>query len=339
MYCRNIIFTKAPLLKAYRYRDIFQLVPIFYSQNAPLSQYSCHFPAFLEYSYENIEEELIFEEELRKKGLSEEVLQLGRKIPHQTRVRKEILHLLSALTNFHFFEYDNGYNCWGIQTPMRNIKELSQEELNCLNNQISHWIIRGYIYPKLHQDLMITHLTDCEDYYVSNDEPLAYYTVNPNLDNNQEIKIPPYFDFALDNYYSLVNDEKDIVRQCIGLLYEGIELFEIKRSVSLLSIVSSIEGMAKLDLKKYGMGVQLGPTKRFIKYLKTYVSGRSEEKFRSYYNMRCNITHDGILFLSDIDLYGDIQISDNDWRFRLEVLQAARLALYNWLRRPFQERI
>jgi len=48
-YCRNIIFTNAPLLKAFRYRDLFQLIPISDSKKASISRYARHFPAFLEY--------------------------------------------------------------------------------------------------------------------------------------------------------------------------------------------------------------------------------------------------------------------------------------------------
>ena len=334
MYCRNIIFTDAPLMKAFRYKDCFQLVPIFYSQKAPISVYASHFPCFLEYVIEDAEEvNHTLEDNLRERGISEDLLMLGRKIPAQTRTRKEILHLLSSLTNFRFFEYGLGHNEWGMQAPMENVDKLNSEELSQLNNQTSHWTIGGYIYPGLDKDLIISGFSSCTDYYSAVDEPRGYFTINPNLDNNPEIKIPPYFDFVLDRYFSLAAEERIIVRQCIGLLYEGIELFDSRRSVSLLSIVSSIEGMAKLDLKKYGNGEPYGPTKRFLRYLTTYVAGKSEEKFKTYYGRRCDITHDGTLFLSDLDLYGSAQKQDADWRFRLEVLQAARLALYNWLRR------
>ena len=79
-------------------------------------------------------------------------------------------------------------------------------------------------------------------------------------------------------------------------------MFDLKRSVSLLSITSSIEGIAKLDDKFKNFK----PTKRFLEYLKCYVYGKSEDKFYKYYLKRCEIAHEGILFLSDFDLYGDI---------------------------------
>ena len=333
MYCRSVVFTDAPLVKAIRYKDAFQLVPFFYFPQAPFSEYAHHFPYFLEYEVEDKDEVLYNEDELRSNGFSEDVLKLGRNVPNQTRVRKEILHLLTALTNFKFFEYFGGRNCWGVQAPMKSIEELSPDELERLNNQTSHWTFSGYIYPNYAEDFMISSLTDCNNYYEASDGPIEYFTVNCNIDNNSEIKVPPFLSPILDRYYSLDNNEKGIVRQCIGLLYEGISLFDSNRSVSMLSIISSIEGMAKLDLKKYGKGVKLRPTERFLRYLKTYVAGKSEDKYRLYYQKRCEITHDGVLFLSDLDLYGDPQIQDEDWHLRLEVLQAARLAFYNWLRR------
>lgn len=112
-------------------------------------------------------------------------------------------------------------------------------------------------------------------------------------------------------------------------MYEGVDLFESKRSVSLLSTISSIEGMAKLDVLKYGENKNLGACDSFLRYLKKFVAGRSEDKFRRYYAKRCEISHEGVLFLNDLDLYE--QTNDEDWKLRLEVQQIARLALYNWL--------
>jgi len=333
MVTRNIIFTNSPLLKAYKYGELFQLVPFFYLSEAPFSKYATHFPAILEYRVGEVEEDLVCEEDLKKKGLPEDVLKACRKIPNQTRIRKEILHLLSSLTNFHFFEYNSQYNCWGIQVPMKDVSELSEAELKYFENQTSHWIIRGYRYPNIGKDLKVTEFTKCLEYYEPVDEPMKYFTNNPHIAENPEIKLPLYLDFALDRYYSMNLYDRNTVAQCIGLLYDGIELFDTKRSVSLLSIVSSIEGMAKLDYDKYEKEKKLRPTARFMRYLKYYVSGKSEEKFRNFYQKRCDISHDGTIFLSDIDLYGDFKVQDEDWFQRLEILQVARLALYNWLRR------
>ena len=329
MLCRNIIFTKVPLVKALRYKDVFQIVPFFYFKNMPFSKYARHFPVVLEYEVENIKEEIQpYEDELRKRGLSEDVISLGRRLPSQVRVRKEILHLLTALTNFQFFEYGSGGNCWGIQTPMVDVDKLNIEELEKLNNQTSHWTIRSFVYPDVAKDLQIVEFTKCHSYCEVAENSYSYFTVNPHIEANNEIKLPPQFESVLDSYYALGEDVKFTVRQCIGLMYEGVDLFESKRSVSLLSTISSIEGMARLDVLKYGENKNLGACDSFLRYMKKFVAGKSEEKFRRYYAKRCEITHEGVLFLNDLDLYQ--QTTDEDWKFRLEVQQVARLALYNW---------
>ena len=116
----------------------------------------------------------------REKGLSEETLKLGRKIPNQARRRKEILHLLSSFTNFYFFEYFGGKNCWGIQLPMEGVNQLSEEEKNKFNSQTSHWTIRGYLYPNIAEELKITGFTACKEYYAySHDIDPHSYDVDP----------------------------------------------------------------------------------------------------------------------------------------------------------------
>lgn len=114
MLYRSVIFTNSPLLKGYRYKDKFQLVPMFYFLKAPFCRYVSHFPAFIEYEAEERVEQTGIEDYLREKGLGEELIKMGSKLPNQVRVRREILLLLTSLTNFHFFEYMGGANSWGV---------------------------------------------------------------------------------------------------------------------------------------------------------------------------------------------------------------------------------
>jgi len=331
MIYRTIIFTNSPLLRAIRYGDRFQLVPFFYFHNAQITECARHFPAYLEYEAEKIEECSGIENELRKKGVGEDVIQFGKSLPNQERVKREIIQLLTCITNFRFFEYDFSDNGWGIQTPLSDIKELSSEELKALDNQTSHWTIHGYYYPGLKEDLKISAFTQCTELCKPHLDGRSYFTNNPNIENNPEISIPPNLEFCLDRYYGLPDEQRKRVKHCLGLLSDGIALFDTKRSVSLLAIVSSIETMALLDYELYGQAPKLGPMAQFTRYLKRYVAGHSEDKFKSYYKKRCEITHEGSLFLGDIDIYADLSKQHEDWMLRLEIMQAARMALYNWL--------
>lgn len=186
-------------------------------------------------------------------------------------------------------------------------------------------------------DLKCNGFTDCSKFILPVSDGRTYFTVNPDIDNNPCVKLPPYLEFCLDRYYAMDDEMRKRVRHCVGLLYDGIELFDYKRSVSLMAIVSSLEGMAKLDFELYRQVASLGPTNRFVRYLKRYVAGLSEDKYRKYYDVRCQITHDGHLFIGDDDINSDIDEQNRDWLLRLEILQVARLAFYNWLRRNITE--
>lgn len=332
-YYRVVVFSDAYLMDAFRYKDQFQLVPIYYASNAPLSKYAKHCPCFLEYVADEMEEYNPTEENLKKLGIDDKVLHFARTIPNQIRVQKEILLLLNSLTNFHFFVYDSNIGSWGIQTPLKNIEDMSDEEKLQMNSQVSHWTLPGYFYSNSANDLKISGFTSCKSYCEPTDNGQRYFTHNPNIENNPEIKFPPHLEFCINRYYQLPFEMRCRVRQCMGLLKDGVDLFNNKRSAAILSIVSSIEGMALLDFELYGKIKKLGPSSRFKRYLRLYVAGLSEEKYAQYYARRSYIAHEGYQFLSDVDLYGDIFVQESDCFLRLEILQCARLALYNWLRR------
>lgn len=327
MLYRSVIFTNAPLLKGYKYRDKFQIVPKFYFPNAPFCKYANHFPAFIEYEAEEIIEHTSVEQILRKKGFDDSLLEFCAKLPNQVRVRKEILLLLTCLTNFHFFEYPNHGNSWGIPVP------LSEEELDKINSPTSQWIINCYTYPSYNEDIRISTFTQCNKYYNTTEDTLTYFTQNPNIENNYEIKFAIGTDFCMDRYFQMDEDLRVKVRRCIGLLADGIDLFDTKISLSLISIISCIEGMALIDYDMYGKTPKLSPTNRFTRYLKRYISNKSEEKYRTYYKKRCDIAHEGFLMTGDVDIYAKEKEQEQDYRMRLEILQAARMSLYCWLSR------
>lgn len=334
MIRKSIIFTDVPLLKAFLYRERFQLVPFFYFKGAPLSKFARHFPAVLEYECEDKEEMLPMEAELLKRGLSEDVVRLGRSIPESQRVKREILHLLTALTNYHFFEYNASAGCYGVQAPMDDFKTLSPEETEKFNNQISHWTIPTYLFPKIGEQLQQQAFTDCTEFCEEATNFIDYYTYNLDTNHQKQIQFPPAMEFCMDRYLAMRGDMRKGVRHCISLLADGVEFFDYKRSVSTMATIASIEGMANIDFKLYGTADEKNrPTARFVRYLKRYVAGRSEEKYKQYYSRRGEICHDGTIFLGDDDIYGNTTKQDRDWMLRLEIQQAARIALYNWLRR------
>ena len=331
MLFKAIIFSNAPIIKGFRYRDRFQLIPYFYSDVAPMSLYATHFPAFLEYEADAVEEDLSFEDKLKEKGFSKDVIKKAKLIPNQERVKREILQLLTCLTNYHLFNYDSSTTIWGIQVPSDGLDHIDSKELEQLKDAKSKWTLGCYVYPGLKKDLTINSFTQAYEYYDTNICTPNYFTNNPGVILTPELSFPQFIEYCLDCYYASDENIYRRIKHCMGLLTDGIALFERKRSVSLLAICSSIEGMASLDYKMYGKASNLGAKSRFTRYLRRYVAGKSSEKFVNYYRKRCDITHESELFVGDLDVYSDTEEQHKDWLLRLEIMQVARLALYNWL--------
>lgn len=332
MLFKTIIFSDAPVLKGFKYKNKFQLVPILYTETTPMSRYAKHFPAFLEYEVDVVEEESSFEDELKKIGFSKELINFGSYLSNQERIKKEILQLLTCLTNYHFFSYDSSFAMWGIQIPSDSLEEIESKDLAQLDEAKSKWTFGCYRYPGMKENLIINSYTHVLDYYAPSNTT-DYYTNNPGVWLTPELSFPQNIEFCLDRYYTSDKELYKRTKHCLGLLTDGIELFNTKRSTSLLSIVSSIEGMALMDYKMYGETKGLGAKSRFIRYLRRYVAGKSTEKYEGYYAKRCNITHEGELFVGDLDIFSETDVQHKDWLFRLEIMQVARFALYNWLSR------
>lgn len=322
MIVKTVVFCDVPIFKGFKYREKFQLVPFHETELKLMMQYANHFPLFLEFAFDKVYEKLPFESELRSLGISEDKILASRHIPTQERIRDEILQLLTCLTNYHFFSYKAFNSIWGVQFSLEKQSE---------NDLKSRWTVGCYRDVNTNHTQTIEKFTDISFFY--NNTVSDYFTYKPTSIFSSEISFPLNLEDCLDKYYSLDDVTSKRVRHCVCMLSDGIELFNRKRSVSLLSIISSIEGMALIDNQKYANNDRLSPTKRFIKYLETYVAGKSTEKFSKFYKRRCNVAHESELCIGDIDIYADIEEQDKDLLFRIEIMQAARMGLYNWLGR------
>lgn len=333
MLFKTIIFSDVPVLKGFKYRNRFQLVPFFYSESAPRPEHTGHFPVFLEYEVETIENEYFLDDILYDKGFTEEQIKNVHFIPYRKRVKKEIVQLLTCLTNFHFFIYDSFTGIWGIQLPSNGLNKMKSKEWEGIEMSESKWTIGCYRYPGWKDDLQIEQFSKIPEHYDTDYSSSEYYTNNPGKEYSPKLSFPRHIEQCLDNYYQLEDEIYRRTKYCMNLLADGIALFDTKCSVSFLSIISSIEGMALLDNELYGENKKLRVTKRFKRYLQLYVAGKSTDKFEAYYEKRCEIAHEGDIFISDYDIYSNIDEQNEEWGMRLEAKQIARIGLYNWLRR------
>ena len=342
-YYKTIAFSNSILKTSFRYEDKFQILPID-MKGKPQSPYAHHFPIFLEYTidYQNDEPTNLF---------SLEAIKINKE--------KEILNLLSCLTNHRFFQYNTSMIGWGIEMPNKLVEDMTEEERQNMDNRESFMFIRAYCYKGLKEDLKIEQFTNFKHTASFKEAQMhEYYTDNPIDDHKHEVCFPNTLYIALQNYYNLSSETRKKVNSCIYLACDGMDISSIKRSLSFLSYISAIEGLVELEVDDSEITFACGSCKtiesspylcpqcgrpiwgvkqKFVNFLSKFIAGsaKKKKKYSEIYNLRSRITHSGKLFQSDYELSfdeKDEEKSYNDWLMRLETLQLFRISLDSWLR-------
>lgn len=342
-YYRTLVFSNSILKTSFRFEDKFQILPID-MEGKPQSPYAHHFPMFLEYTidYQNNEPTDIFT--------------LG-SIRHNTE--KEILNLLSCLTNHRFFQYDTSMIGWGVKMPDKLVEDMTEQERQSIANQESSMFMGVYYYTGLKEDLKIEQFTDFKPTASFEEAQMhEYFIDNPIDDNRHEVRFPNTLYTALLNYYNLSSETRKMVNSSIYLACDGMDISVNKRSLSFLSYISAIEGLVELEVDDNEITFACGSCKavesspylcpqcgrpiwgikqKFVNFLVKFVAGSedSQKKYGKIYNLRSKITHSGKLFLGDYELSFDENNEEkeyNEWLMRIETLQLFRISLDSWLR-------
>ena len=344
-YYKTIVFANSILKDSFRFENEFQILPV-NMDGKPYCPFARHFPVFLEYTMEYIKGEHNNTFKLIADG--------------ETKIR-EILNLLSCLTNHRFFRYDTSNNAWGLKMPNKLADEMSKNELQDLDKEESSYFMANYVYNGLTEDLKIEHFTSpATPCIFLNNTNHRYYIDNPIDDYTHTISFPDTLHNALECYYNLTNKTRLKVNACIYLVCDGMDISAHKKSLSFLSYVSAIEGLVNLECDddeiKFACGcckvIESSPYKcpecgrliwgikqKFINFLSKFVvnSEKSKMKYRDIYNLRSKLTHTGKLFVSDYEFSFSnegFETDNNDSLMGLETLQLFRISLDCWLRYP-----
>ena len=231
-YYKALVFSNSILKTSFRFEDKFQILPID-MEGKPKSPYARHFPMFLEYTidYQNDEPTDFF--------------LLG---AVKINKEKEILNLLSCLTNHRFFQYNTSMIGWGIEMPNKMAKDMTEEERQNIDNRESRMFMGVYSYQGLKKDLEIEQFTDFKPTASFKEAQMhEYFTDNPIDDYSHEVCFPNTLYTALHNYYNLSSETRKKVNSCIYLACDGMDISSNKRSLSFLSYISAIEGLVELE--------------------------------------------------------------------------------------------
>jgi hypothetical protein len=345
-YYRSIIFCRTPLETNFRFNDLFQIYPCDF-ENSPKSERNDEIPIVIEYWVDEDENPEVSEDLIDIKSFVSSSTNQINKLNRITR-------LLTATTNHRFSSGLGSGISWGITLPEQNNFEENEEEYN---NQSSQNFINLYYYPNMAKDLKITEFSKqihSDSKLVSHKE---YFINDPFDDKTKIITFPNTIKSILENYLNLDIASRKIVDTVAHLICNGIDLKLKMKSISFLTLVSSIETLVNFEYKNQKEGIkyacndcqtlQESPIKckncgrpiwgvraKFKSFLKTYVasSSYSVKKYNRIYDLRCNIVHDGLLLLGDEQFdWTKSEKEDSQWLTHIETIQLARLSLVNWI--------
>jgi hypothetical protein len=342
IYKKNIAFTRTPFTGEYQHGDYFKIYP-FRSKKGPANPTASHFPCIVELTYEEREIKDVKPFDLKNvdKIISETATQTNKLI--------EITNLLSCITNYRFFFYRDIETSWSL--PLNEQTKKSSDTVK------SEWSAPLFYYPELADEFKMGNAFSKPAFAnIKLVDPKRYYFYDPVESTEKEIDFPNDIDDVITNYRGLNTEDKIVCDSAIFLFSNGSDLRDKMKSLSFMSVVSSIETLVHHEFKaekieyecndcktlksssrvcaKCGRSVW-GIAAKFREFLFKYVS--SQEGARKFYNkiydIRSKIAHTDYLINGENFLNWDFSNqTDEIVMNHLEAIQLSRRAISNWIR-------
>lgn len=350
---RRVLFSRVPLKGSYRYRDLFQLLPVPADAPRPPTIMG-DYPLQVELKYDpGVSQERTTDlwhrdlwERKREKEMdsvstaSAEQQEMHKLFTSQRRpeaILKELTDVLSVLTNHTFFQY-KGDQSWVIPVPY--------------DSQESVWAQTMYKTPTISSSRE-------EDFSIVEVSPIrvmplgsyfSKYRDEITAGTDSEIQMTDQMDHLLDKYFSLEPVRKQAFYVACHLLVQALELRHQAPSLSLVGAVSAIETLVSVGIETTSCPTcgqststeicevchlpQFLVSKKFKEFIKEYVgSSSSISNFATrLYGFRSDVTHVGRLLrveLGDTGFYSGGKDEQAD--FSRKALWVPRFAIVKWL--------
>jgi len=325
-YHKLIFFTRTELKGKYRYKDEFQIYPI-KGEGYPYSKIQKHFPNYMELKTS-------WQDDVKIQTHYPEMDELMSEIAPGSIKQDMILDLLTTCSNHLFFRYENSSGSWAL--PITSEKKEGNKDLESI------WCHPVYGSKKTSENNAIINFTDQPDFDEVEQVKFSEYflsNIDPDKHFSGPIKFVSIIDAFLLSYFNLSNDIKPIVNQAMYHFRNGVELSETKKTLSLLSLFTSLETMVDLEHRGFkaeqceSCGQQkFKISKKFRDFLTKYVSSKSKSKFNKLYSLRSKIVHTGKLLESEF-LYSEASLKKKEEEnlTLTEVIQICRLSIVNWV--------
>ena len=283
---RAILFSYKPLTERYKYKNIFQILPPNKGWKQPKYLLGEH-PFVIEYDNSYIRPFL--KETEREKDINPEFLKnVDAKGRREWAFLKELYAALTVFTAHYFFEnnkYSQNRRQLGKRYFYHNFQNTNKPEIERLD------LVDSFEKARL---------------------------------LGEKIYFPDSIDHLFDKYFSLKDEALDVLRISILLIYKSYEIRSISPSLSLVSLISSIENIVNFEGKDIKFPhcpecnkVRSSLSKRFndfvIKYSYTTDTKMMKKNAEFIYKLRSKIAHAGQLLYydyasADIDYFCDVQL-------------------------------
>lgn len=326
-YFRHIFFTKAPLTGVYKCADLFQIYPI-PIYGIPSSKIQKHFPNFIEF-YTTDEDNVSLETPYP------EMDELISGFAPPTIKQDLFLSLLTTGTNHLFFRYDDFTGSWGMPVFSDNPDDYKGKD--------SKWCIPFYLSPVLEGVNVISGFSDIKISPVARERYSDYFLgeISDDKEYSGPITVPTNLQAFIECYHILEPVTRIVINNAILHLKNGVELSSTKKTLSLISLFTSLETMVDLENRGFEPNhcktcnqLVFSVSKKFKNFLSEYVSNHesSNSKFNKLYTLRSKIVHTGKTLDSEL-LYSEVSQADrrSDELKIKEVIQICRVSIINWV--------
>jgi hypothetical protein len=304
---RSVLFSSAPTTGYFRYRDVFQIVPVPPEAPRPKFILGDH-PLFLEV----------------KVHISSNFMITN--LRYQ-RAARELELLLSSLLDL---------RVWSIGTEMRHHWSMDISEDTIVLP--SKFLQEGYSWsgavPELDDFRSTEHLSPIEQL-----DPHEYYS-SRGISVDRKLDMSSDINEQLDKFFSLPIGQREKFLRAGYWFQHAHTVFHYSKSASFVALVSAIEalipkpkGGTRCPHCKQMLGV--GLRKQFVDFVESLVPGGAvpEAERKRFYRVRSALSHGGKLLAADHGVWGFTPKQLGEGSDTRAVWQIVQLVLHNWLER------
>lgn len=348
---REIVFTKTPLQKVFRYNDEFQLIPYKSEIGPEITKYVVDYPCFLEYS------------------LPENKCD----IKAQLAKEREICVLLTAFSIYRVFVYDIHASSWGVKVPLFGldamVSETDKEIQKQVTSQVCEFYYPCFYYKDIRQDLIVGEFAHVD--VLDRMKLLKHYYSYISCEQDRfdirnkaaELELSEETLQCLNAYYCLDKETKIKVFSAARLISDSIALKDYRYSLSFLAGVASLETLAEMVYHDNEMVVEdchcchaiklspyhcsncgrpiWGVTAKVKKFLNEYVSGDKTDvkNYNAIYDLRSKITHLGDIFSMDTIFKASEKKEKKEFYLGYKLIEYARRGMIGVMSNQFNPNV